>query len=321
MDFGRIQHRRRARLYLFGVSGPDRFWFRWDDIVRGRSPPSSWWGHRLAGGLLRPDRILRGLATCLSRAINAFDGRSGTGRGRPRRAPARSDVPVMSAKRVSGVRQAELISWSSTRCHRPRADPDRRARTGAAHARAADDGGTRRSAPASAGRRKPAGRRTAEARPGPQPRALQQRERVHDLRPAARRRRLRRIRPGRSRHGPSAGAAAQQDQDGSKLARQVVPLSVSQRDQKRELTAHARPAGPPRQFMRGQPRRATPGRPEGPPASAAYSPTQAGAPGPAPTHAPRGAEHDRAERRPRTHGGEVGSHWAYCASARRTTRP
>ena len=35
MDFGRISRRRDLVLYLFGTPGQQRFWFMWDDLVRG----------------------------------------------------------------------------------------------------------------------------------------------------------------------------------------------------------------------------------------------------------------------------------------------
>jgi uncharacterized protein len=35
MDFGRITIRDGLVLYLFGTPGQDRFWFMWDDLVRG----------------------------------------------------------------------------------------------------------------------------------------------------------------------------------------------------------------------------------------------------------------------------------------------
>ena len=35
MDFGRITIDGKLVLYLFGTPGQDRFWFMWDDIVRG----------------------------------------------------------------------------------------------------------------------------------------------------------------------------------------------------------------------------------------------------------------------------------------------
>ena len=35
MDFGRITLGNDLILYLFGTPGQDRFWFMWDDLVRG----------------------------------------------------------------------------------------------------------------------------------------------------------------------------------------------------------------------------------------------------------------------------------------------
>ncbi len=35
MDFGRITPDQDLILYLFGTARPDRFWFMWDDSVRG----------------------------------------------------------------------------------------------------------------------------------------------------------------------------------------------------------------------------------------------------------------------------------------------
>ncbi|WP_043183825.1 ATP/GTP-binding protein, partial [Streptomyces sp. NRRL F-5123] len=35
MDFGRITLDDDLILYLFGTPGQDRFWFMWDDLVRG----------------------------------------------------------------------------------------------------------------------------------------------------------------------------------------------------------------------------------------------------------------------------------------------
>ena len=35
MDFGRVSLGRDLVLYLFGTPGQERFWFMWDDLVRG----------------------------------------------------------------------------------------------------------------------------------------------------------------------------------------------------------------------------------------------------------------------------------------------
>jgi signal recognition particle receptor subunit beta len=35
MDFGRVRLDQELALYLFGTPGQDRFWFLWDDLIRG----------------------------------------------------------------------------------------------------------------------------------------------------------------------------------------------------------------------------------------------------------------------------------------------
>ncbi len=35
MDFGRVSLDEELTLYLFGTPGQDRFWFLWDDLIRG----------------------------------------------------------------------------------------------------------------------------------------------------------------------------------------------------------------------------------------------------------------------------------------------
>ncbi|WP_043638093.1 ATP/GTP-binding protein, partial [Nonomuraea candida] len=35
MDFGRVSLDRDLILYLFGTPGQHRFWFMWDDLVKG----------------------------------------------------------------------------------------------------------------------------------------------------------------------------------------------------------------------------------------------------------------------------------------------
>lgn len=42
MDFGRITLGEDLVLYLFGTPGQRRFWFMWDDLVRGAIGRSSW---------------------------------------------------------------------------------------------------------------------------------------------------------------------------------------------------------------------------------------------------------------------------------------
>ena len=42
MDFGRISLPGNVILYLFGTPGQDRFWFMWDELVRGAIARSCW---------------------------------------------------------------------------------------------------------------------------------------------------------------------------------------------------------------------------------------------------------------------------------------
>ena len=77
MDFGRITIDPGLALYLFGTPGQDRFWFLWDDLVRGA----------LAAVVLADTRRL---ADCFP-AVNYFE--------------ARGDVPfVVAVNLFDGVR-------------------------------------------------------------------------------------------------------------------------------------------------------------------------------------------------------------------------
>lgn len=61
MDFGRITLHDDLYLYLFGTPGQDRFWFMWDDLVRGA-----------IGAIVLVDT--RRLADCFP-AVDYFEGR------------------------------------------------------------------------------------------------------------------------------------------------------------------------------------------------------------------------------------------------------
>jgi len=62
MDFGRITLGETTMLYLFGTPGQDRFWFMWDELVRGA-----------VGAVIIADT--RRLADCFP-ALDFFDSRS-----------------------------------------------------------------------------------------------------------------------------------------------------------------------------------------------------------------------------------------------------
>ena len=59
MDFGRISIDRDLILYLFGTPGQTRFWFMWDELVRGRDRRGGDGRHAPARRLLRGHRLLR----------------------------------------------------------------------------------------------------------------------------------------------------------------------------------------------------------------------------------------------------------------------
>jgi uncharacterized protein len=111
MDFGRITLDTDLILYLFGTPGQDRFWFMWDDLVRGA-----------IGAVVLVDT--RRLAACFAAvdyfehrdlpfivAINCFDGELRHAVEDVREALAiRSDVPiVLCDARVRDSAKATLI--------------------------------------------------------------------------------------------------------------------------------------------------------------------------------------------------------------------
>ena len=96
MDFGRVSLDADLALYLFGTPGQDRFWFLWDDLIRGA-----------LGAVVLADP--RRLADCFPAieyfenvpdapfivALNCFDGILAVrNRGRTRRARHRSGRPA-----------------------------------------------------------------------------------------------------------------------------------------------------------------------------------------------------------------------------------
>ena len=80
MDFGRITLDQDLVLYLFGTPGQQRFWFMWDDLVRGAIGARRAGRHPPARRLLPGPRLLRELRTAVR------------GRGQPLRGRRRSTV-------------------------------------------------------------------------------------------------------------------------------------------------------------------------------------------------------------------------------------
>ena len=120
MDFGRISLDRDLVLYLFGTPGQERFWFMWDDLVRGA-----------IGAVILADT--RRLADCFAAidyfedrqipfivAENRFDPDRVLGDGQLRRALAiASDVPIIAcdARRRESAKAAliQLVEHALTR--------------------------------------------------------------------------------------------------------------------------------------------------------------------------------------------------------------
>jgi signal recognition particle receptor subunit beta len=109
MDFGRITLDEDLILYLFGTPGQDRFWFMWDDLVRGA-----------IGAVVLVDT--RRLADCFPAidyfensglpfvvVLNAFDGQQPHGPEEVREALQLSaDIPILStdARRRDSAKSA-----------------------------------------------------------------------------------------------------------------------------------------------------------------------------------------------------------------------
>ena len=143
MDFGRVSLDRDLILYLFGTPGQHRFWFMWDDLVRGAIGAVVLVDtRRLADSFPAIDYFeeaqaaLRGRGQRLGRAYPHSDD-GGARRAHPGAAhPARPD-----RRPLADSVKATLITWSSTRspcgwpCPAGAAAAGRRARQSHADAR------------------------------------------------------------------------------------------------------------------------------------------------------------------------------------------
>ena len=74
MDFGRISIDRDLILYLFGTPGQDRFWFMWDDLVRGAIGAVVLVDTRRLEDCFGPIDFFEARNLPFVVAINAFDG-------------------------------------------------------------------------------------------------------------------------------------------------------------------------------------------------------------------------------------------------------
>ncbi len=119
MEFGRITLDEDLILYLFGTPGQDRFWFMWDDLVRGA-----------IGAVFAPVDTRR-LADCFPAvdyfensglpfviALNGFDGHQPYNPEEVREALQIGNRTPRSSRRTPGtvrMRRARSSRWSSTR--------------------------------------------------------------------------------------------------------------------------------------------------------------------------------------------------------------
>ena len=74
MDFGRITLDQDPILYLFGTPGQDRFWFMWDDLVRGAIGAVVLVDTRRLEDCFGPIDFFEARSLPFVVAINAFDG-------------------------------------------------------------------------------------------------------------------------------------------------------------------------------------------------------------------------------------------------------
>ncbi|RZB15564.1 ATP-binding protein [Streptomyces sp. F001] len=74
MDFGRITLDQDLILYLFGTPGQDRFWFMWDDLVRGAIGAISWSTRAGSPTASRPVDYFENSGLPFVIALNGFDG-------------------------------------------------------------------------------------------------------------------------------------------------------------------------------------------------------------------------------------------------------
>jgi signal recognition particle receptor subunit beta len=96
MDFGRVSLDRDLVLYLFGTPGQERFWFMWDDLVRGAIGAVVLTDTRRLADSFAPIDFFedRGLSYVI--ALNCFDGKQTHGVDEVRDALAVADnVPII----------------------------------------------------------------------------------------------------------------------------------------------------------------------------------------------------------------------------------
>ena len=120
MDFGRVSLEEDLVLYLFGTPGQERFWFMWDDLVRGAIGAVVLTDTRRLADSFAPIDFFedRGLPYLIG--LNCFDGEQTHGVEEVRDALAVPDhVPIMScdARERDSVKQSliTMVEYSMDR--------------------------------------------------------------------------------------------------------------------------------------------------------------------------------------------------------------
>jgi uncharacterized protein len=120
MDFGRVSLERDLVLYLFGTPGQERFWFMWDDLVRGAIGAVVLTDTRRLADSFSPIDFFedRGLPYVIG--LNAFDGQRQHGVDEVRDALAIGpEVPIVhcDARDRASVKQTliTMVEYSMSR--------------------------------------------------------------------------------------------------------------------------------------------------------------------------------------------------------------
>ncbi|MFI7680645.1 GTP-binding protein [Actinophytocola sp. NPDC049390] len=96
MDFGRVSLDKDLVLYLFGTPGQERFWFMWDDLVRGAIGAVVLTDTRRLADSFSPIDFFEDRALPYVVALNCFDGKQTHGVDEVRDALAISEeVPIV----------------------------------------------------------------------------------------------------------------------------------------------------------------------------------------------------------------------------------
>jgi uncharacterized protein len=96
MDFGRVSLDQDLVLYLFGTPGQERFWFMWDDLVRGAIGAVVLTDTRRLADSFAPIDFFEDRGLPYAVALNCFDGKQSHGVDEVREALAIAEsVPIV----------------------------------------------------------------------------------------------------------------------------------------------------------------------------------------------------------------------------------